>query len=848
MSQDLTDQEIQNALEQCAAEPVHIPGTVQPHACLVAIEPETTRARYVSENINTILPVTADALLGAPVSDHLDRSVWHALSNARALPGFTAKARGLGSYCVHGQMVAISAFQSGDVVVLEMEPEPGMDLGGADSLATLNFLVEELESCTSQSALFETATALFQQLSGYDRVMVYRFDAEWNGEVLAEHTRIGLESYVGLRFPSFDIPAQARAIMGRVPLRFITDVEQGPVPILAADGGAAPLDITLASSRGVSQVHMAYLRNMGSAATLTLSVMVGGQLWGIISFHQSRPRVPAPALRTLLQGVLRAFSSKLQLLIQQERIAMMEKVEGIGDAILGDLDDAAGFSSFARTVQDIVGGCGLVVSQGGRRRQFGKVPAEPLLECLVERAQGADDLESFENLSETFPRFSNALNGCAGAVLFAPVTDRAVLLFRAEHAREVSWAGNPEKTIDNIDGVSRLTPRGSFSTYLEEIHGCCRPWSELDLYFCRRIWSLANSVERRVLITSLNRQQKIMIDELNHRVRNILALIRSVSRQARASSYGSLASYSKSLESRIEALAASHDLASGHMVASVPIIDLITQEFDPFGSARLSRCKISGTAGALRADVAPIFSLVIHELVTNAVKYGALSNEEGQVGITLTQTEHGLEIDWAEKGGPQVTAPRTLGFGSTLISEAIPHELDGRATLSFEAGGVEARLFLPRTQLDPEFQRPDTSNAPQHAQAGHSEQLRALLAGSTCLLVEDNFVIARAMRDQLIELGVANVEIVAQVDDALALLDRLGRQDFAVLDINLGHRGTSIPVAQKLAEKNIPFLFVTGYGDRDSLPPDLRVYAQLTKPVTNAALTAALVEILQGKG
>lgn len=219
----------------------------------------------------------------------------------------------------------------------------------------------------------------------------------------------------------------------------------------------------------------------------------------------------------------------------------------------------------------------------------------------------------------------------------------------------------------------RLSPRGAFSAYLAEARGRSKPWSEQDLYFSSRIWSLVNSVERRVMMTSLTRQQQIMINELNHRVRNILALIRSVSQQARRSSYGSLESYSRSLESRIQALAASHNLASGSVVATVPIVKLITTEFEPFGLEASDRYTLTPIEGALRAEVAPIFSLVIHELVTNAVKYGALSNDTGTVELSLSQRDEGMELLWIERGGPLVTEPAELGFGSTLINQAIPH-------------------------------------------------------------------------------------------------------------------------------------------------------------------------------
>lgn len=842
MATAFSDIEIQEALQDCADEQVHIPGVVQPYACLVAIEAKTHVVRYASANTAQILGAAPTDLLGHPLDDTLPREAWHALQNVLTLRSADRRTNALGEHSINGAACAVFASLSAGLVVLEIEPAQDPLPSNAPALQTLDYLTEEIQSCETEDALYKATTELLKHLTGYDRVMIYRFDPQWNGEVLAETKRADLESFNGLRFPHWDIPKQARVMMLKFPIRFIADVDQVPVPLVPGHRGAPPLDISLAYCRGVSMVHMEYLRSVGVSATMTLTVTVENTLWGIISFHSMVPKVPPPGLRQLLISVGRAFNTKLQVLLQKSRLKLVTRVDDLKEQLIDDMDDDAGFETFAASVLSLLDGTGLVLMQDGLERHLGRIPDAPLIDELVEVAHTSTKVRSFESLSETFPNHQNALNGCAGAILFAPVQDRIFIVFREEQAQEISWAGNPEKTIEDHDGRRRLSPRGSFSLYLDTARGRSKPWSEQDLYFSSRIWSLVNSVERRVMMTSLNRQQQIMINELNHRVRNILALIRSVSQQARHSSDGSLESYSRSLESRIQALAASHNLASGSVVATVPVVKLITTEFEPFGLTDSDRYTLTPIEGALRAEVAPIFSLVIHELVTNAVKYGALSNDTGTVELALSKRDEGLDLQWIERGGPPVTEPAELGFGYTLITQAIPHELDGEASLAFHPDGVHARLFLPAAHFDTNRPVGDTSQSDAHLP--EPVNLPLDLSARNCLIVEDNFVIARGMREQIIGMGLGGAaELAASVEDALAVVDS-GRIDFAILDVNLGAGTTSEPIADRLVEKGIPFLFVTGYGDSNSIPGGYADHARLKKPVMDGELRETLAQIL----
>jgi light-regulated signal transduction histidine kinase (bacteriophytochrome) len=595
---------------------------------------------------------------------------------------------------------------------------------------------------------------------------------------------------------------------------------------------------------------MQYLQNMQIRATMTLSIVVDGKLWGMISFHHRKTKTPAPKLREVLTSFAEIFTMKLKMLRQQERLQLVARVDALKDDLLGQIETdktlVDALPKLGPLVQEVMGACGTVVVVGSKIVSTGQVPEQALIERLQSEAKTEPhNLIAIDNLAERFPELAPSFNGCAGALVVAIGPDRAFCIFRTEQVQNVLWAGNPEKMIGQYEGKARLEPRGSFSAYLQEVENSCNAWSELDQYFARSIWALVNAAERQALMKTLNRQQKLMIDELNHRVRNILSLVRSVSKQARRR-YGSLSSYAKSLESRIMALAAAHDIASGSEISNVELKSLITQELTPY--LKDEAADVTGPDTYLRADIAPIFALVIHELVTNAAKYGALSDGVGTVSVVLTEKSDGIEVFWQERDGPQVEEPQERGFGTVLIESAVQYELGGEAKLEFRPSGVEARLFLPNATM--EMDAALTAGAVRVGTPIVLQTAEPFVAGDNAghvLIVEDNFIIAQEMHDQIEDFGFSEIEICSNCKDALAFLES-ETPVLAILDVNLGMDQTSLPIAEELVRMDVPFLFVTGYGDTLEMPETLDHVTRLTKPVSDPGLNAAIGKLLAPSG
>ncbi|MEP1611310.1 MAG: HWE histidine kinase domain-containing protein [Roseobacter sp.] len=843
MHYNSSEQDIQKAMDACASEPVHIPGIVQPFGCLIGVDRTKQRVLYASENCFEILGLTASALLETSIVQTLGHEIAHALNNAAARADFDQKLTPVGLFTLNGNDIEISAFDSDGICVLQFEREKDPELDGGDALRTLAFLMKEVQACRDHQSLFEMTANLLRYFTGYDRVTVNKFDPQYNGEVVAEAKQHSLETFAGLRFPQWDIPVQAREIMAKLPLRFIEDVQQVPISIRAASPTLRPLDITLASCRGVSSVHMEYLKNMGVKATMTLSVVIEGMLWGFISFHHRQTRVLAPKKREILIAFVGLFSTKLQALNKQSQYDLVRKIDKIKDDILKEIDSdeimEEAMPRIGPVLKEVLQADGVALLAGSQATNHGRVPEQEVLTQLFKETQAQVGTSIISNsLAAKYPQFLDSLNGCAGVFASAITPQRALCIFRSEETQSVSWAGNPQKTIEHVSGAARLAPRASFSSYLQDIEGCSAVWSDEDIYFAERIWVLVNSAERRALKNTLNRQQALMIKELNHRVRNILALVKSVSRQTRQR-YDSVRDYSISLENRIQALAAAHDIASESALFSIDIRHIIEISLAPYHEHNM--IYVSGPSRLLRAEIAPIFSLVLHELATNAAKYGALTVKEGTISVQIADEDGGVCVKWKEEHGPVVVPPSDQGFGSVLINEAVPHELGGKADLRYPPTGVEADFFLPETVLDTA-----TSVVTQSVLQEKNVQSETLSTSydskqidGVVLLLEDNFVIANDMKNQLADSGICNVEVFSNLDDAFEAVD-MALPAFALLDVHLGSGKSSAPLAQHLLEQNIPFIFVTGYGDQAPLDEQFQFIPCLTKPAQTHDLQAAI--------
>jgi CheY-like chemotaxis protein len=282
------------------------------------------------------------------------------------------------------------------------------------------------------------------------------------------------------------------------------------------------------------------------------------------------------------------------------------------------------------------------------------------------------------------------------------------------------------------------------------------------------------------------------------------------------------------------ALAQAHDLVVRNDGGGA-LRDLLESELRPYREA--ATISLNGPDIGLDARAYSVLALVLHELATNAAKYGALSRSTGTLKVDWKLNEdHSCEISWQESGGPPTSAPKRKGFGSVLLSRSVPFDLGGEAEVTYESAGVVARFKLPAhfiSELRVEKHAPEPS-AP-------GEDYRPL-NGLNVLLLEDQLVIALDAETMLETCGVGGVDTAATAAEALRILVAT-EPDIAVLDVNLG-AGNSFPVAEELERRKIPFIFATGYGDRTIIPNSLRHVPVVRKPYDPDALAATMARAL----
>ncbi|MDY7227098.1 ATP-binding protein [Hyalangium rubrum] len=471
-------------LSQCDREPIHLLGGIQPHGVLLAFEGPQRTLAVVSAN--------AQALLGSPPQELLGKSLEQVLP-AQVLARLGAPSPA-GSARVELGGTAFRALwhESDGLTVLELEPAEADASTEEHSLEWVRRLVSPLPGAQGAQALLQAAADAVRALTGFDRVMVYRFDADWHGEVLAESRAEGVDSFLGMHFPASDIPTQARALYTRNPLRLIADARARPVPLVPVvlPGRGRPLDLSGAALRSVSPVHLEYLHNMGVEASFSLSLLQDGKLWGLIACHHHAPlhvsherRRACEVFTRLLTLQLEAEQRAGEALEHSRRARLLEKLAtelGHAKAPLADC-----LPQHAALMLEPLGATGAALLLGEAPVEVGATPSEQELAALVPwlMAQPFETVFHTERLGALYPPLAERADVAAGllAVRLDPAAPRFALWFRSEVARTVTWAGNPQKPAVPEPGQHRLHPRASFRAWTETVRGASRPWTRADL-------------------------------------------------------------------------------------------------------------------------------------------------------------------------------------------------------------------------------------------------------------------------------------------------------------------------------------------------------------------------------
>lgn len=694
-------------LTNCDREPIHLLGAIQPGGFLIAVSTDWVIAR-VSKNIRNLLGHEPEELIGSPLPDYVPMSLVHDLRNKLSFltaPDMVERlfGREIGT---SGQLYDIALhFSAGQIII---EAEPGVAVGG-DSTNAVRAMMARLDRTEDLASFYREGARQVRALLGYDRVMVYKFSDKGSGAVVAEACKSGIGSFLGLNYPASDIPRQARELYKRNLVGVIRDVNAQPIAIEPeVDATGKRIDLSLSILRSVSPIHIEYLKNMGVGASLSLSIIVEGELWGLFACHHYSPRSPTFERRSVCELFADMFAMRLESRERRQVAEYEQRARDISDQLLGAVASDETLLQDPDWLGDILTSAipadGVGVWINGNYAFSGITPPTEDFRRIIRALNGlaAGRVFTTDHIGGLIAD-AGAFADQAAGLLAIPISRSPrdyVVLFRKELKQSVRWAGDPHKPVTYGPNGPRLSPRESFAVWQEEVEGHAEPFTSSQVRVAETLRATLIEVVLRLAdeAAAERRQstarQEMLIAELNHRVRNILGVIRGLIRQSQPDS-PEVKEFVKLVDGRIHALARAHNQITDDHWGPAPLNALIDAEAAAFAADRQSRIHSNGDPLLLNPQAYSTMALVVHELVTNSTKYGSLSGR-GEVHIDWSTNEAGdLVFIWRESGGPRVSPPKRKGFGTTIISRSVPYDLGGEASIDYAATGVRAEFRIP---------------------------------------------------------------------------------------------------------------------------------------------------------
>jgi chemotaxis family two-component system sensor kinase Cph1 len=482
-------------LDNCASEPIQIPGSVQPRGVLIVVQEPELVVLQISESAAELLGIDPLSALQQPLATVIGADAARTVERATSAFGdLRERNPHETSLQIRGESVAVDVIlhRAGTgLLLVELEPATGArPLAFQNTYLAVRGAVAALNRAVTLTELFDLTASSVRGLTGFDRVMVYRYDEEYNGEVVAEAKAEELNSFFGLRYPASDIPAQARALYEKNWIRLISDVAYTPSPLIPIENPLTgePLDLTHSTLRSVSPVHIEYLQNMGVHASMSISLLRHGKLWGLIACHHyAGPHTPTYAVRAAAEFLGSTLSLRLLDQFEDEdirgRLAAQTLLAELIAGTIDQTDPLAVSLLVAPGLLDLIPGDGIVVHAGGRTEVRGTVP-DPLIVGAIASwalASGAQ-IAVTDCLSAELPELSVDPELVSGALAVVLPAGQYALWLRGEARRLVDWGGDPHnKELAAQEGKStRLSPRKSFERWREIVRYRSQPWTNYE--------------------------------------------------------------------------------------------------------------------------------------------------------------------------------------------------------------------------------------------------------------------------------------------------------------------------------------------------------------------------------
>ena len=509
-------------LSNCETEQIHLAGSIQPHGVLLRVTEPELQIVQASANAGDFLE---DGDLVGRSLDNLDGDIAETIRPYLAKPldqlPIAVRCRAGVDYRAYDCLLHRPS--TGGLLIELERAGPIVDLS-----RDVNRALQQLVAATSLQNLVDDTAKLVKELTGYDRVMVYRFDEEGHGEVYAEQREAELEPFIGNRYPASDIPQMARRLYERNRVRVLVDVDYDAVPINQGRvrPGEDELDMSLCFLRSMSPIHIQYLKNMGVGATLVISLMVGGKLWGLIACHHYSPRFVHYEMRAVCELLAEAIGVRIAALasVQKNQVEMSVRQleQRMIEIISREGDWRTALFDSPGLLLNPLGATGAALLFEGQVSVAGDVPGTQDLRDIGAwlDQQPKSPLIATKSLSQSQPDFTH-LKAVASGVIATSLSRSAgdyLIWFRPERIRTLTWGGNPFKPVVVGNDPADLSPRRSFSKWQQDVEGTSDAWSDSDQAAARLIGdSIADVALQFRSVRMLIAQTQL--EQVSHRVK-----------------------------------------------------------------------------------------------------------------------------------------------------------------------------------------------------------------------------------------------------------------------------------------------------------------------------------------
>ncbi|MDM8194405.1 GAF domain-containing protein [Pseudomonas koreensis] len=504
-------QAFEELLANCADEPIRFPGAIQPHGLLLTLTEPALQIIQVSANVETLLARAPESLIGQPLHSLIGAE--HAAQVLEALQQTTFSEAAPLRFELNGTAFEGLLHRHQGVLILELEihVQNFQPRNVAGVKTHLGRMLQRLQAATTLQALYDISVKEIQAMTGYDRVLIYRFEEEGHGQVIAEASDPSMEVFNGLFFPASDIPEQARELYRTNWLRIIPNADYQPVPLVPKlrPDTQTPLDLSFATLRSVSPIHCQYMKNMGVLSSMSISLLKGDKLWGLISCGNRQPLHVPHELRMACQTIGQVLSLQISAMetleLTRQREEKVEALARLNQAMVDSPQNVFdGLAQQPATLMALVNAGGIAIIEDKQLHRYGNCPEPEEIRALHKWLQArGEPVFASHHLSSVYPpaaQYQAVASGVLALSLPKPV-DNGVLWFRPEVKENINWSGDPRKPLDleNSDAGLRLRPRTSFEIWKVEMAGISTKWSHGDLF-------AANDLRRSALENDLARQ------------------------------------------------------------------------------------------------------------------------------------------------------------------------------------------------------------------------------------------------------------------------------------------------------------------------------------------------------